>query len=399
MVYIDYSKYLNYAAIVYALLLPLSRAGVSIFTALLILLWILEGNFQEKIKLLFNNKVVIAIMAFLCINFISLFWSDDVVSSLNYIRTYWYMLPMIALFTSLKKEYISKVLTAFIFGMFISEIIAYGVFFEIWEFKNVTPENPTPFMHHIEYSIFLAFSALVLLSRIFNEGDIKSKLMYLFFFITMTGNLFLTAGRTGQIAFILALFILALVSFKNKLKAFIISICLSVLMLGVAYQFSDTFHQRVEIAQSNVENVIKQGDYCSSWGRRIGAYITAKDIVAQSPVLGVGIIDNMDEFRKLVDDKYPEMGCIKELQHMHNQYLQILTQLGFVGLLIFLVIFYTIGTIHLEKGEFYYIKYTYLTVLLFALIPEVLLHRAFSLTLFSLIIGLLLAQERIEHEQ
>jgi O-antigen ligase len=342
--------------------------------------------------------VILALLAFIAINFFSLLWTDDVEASLSYIRRYWYLLPIVVLFTSLQKAYIPKVLTAFLLGMFVSEIIAYGVFFELWHFKYATPQNPTPFMHHIEYSIFLALSALILLSRIFNEGDTKSKLIYTLFFITMSGNLFLTAGRTGQIAFILGLFVLAMLSFKNKVRAFITAMVVSSLLLTLAFGISETFSSRVQIAQENIENVIKQGNYCSSWGSRIGAYIAAKDIVATDPILGVGITDNMYLFRQLVHDKYPEMGCIVELAHMHNQYLQILTQLGIVGLFIFLSIFYMIGKIKLDKGEFYYIKYTYLIVLLFALIPEVLLHRAFSLTLFALMVGLLLAQERVEHE-
>jgi len=395
----NYSKYLNYIAVGYAFVLPLSRAGITIFTALLILIWFLEGNLKKKLQILRKNKVVLAIVAFLIFNFISLLWTDSLVESLNYIRTYWYILPIFVLFTSLDKAYISKVLSAFVSGMLISEIIAYGVFFDIWLFKHATIENPTPFMHHIEYSVFLAFTALILLSRIFNTSSIKLKLFYSIFFTTMSGNLFLTAGRTGQIAFILGLFVLALVSFKNKLKALGIAIVLSVILLTLAFNMSTTFKNRIEIAQSNIVNVISEGNYCSSWGNRVGAYVSAKDIVSQHPVLGMGIIDNMHEFRRLVDEKYPEMGCIRYLPHMHNQYLQILTQLGVIGLGIFLWIFYCIAKISLHRGEFYYIKYSYLTVLLFALIPEVLLHRAFSLTLFALIVGLLLAQERSEKDR
>ena len=396
---IHYTKYINIAAIGYAFVLPLSRAGVSIFTVLLMLLWLLEGNFKKKITLLKHNKVVLAILAFILMNFLSLFWTDDVIASLEYIRRYWYLLPIMVLFTSLDKAHISRVLSAFIFGMLVSEVIAYGVFFEWWEFKYATPQNPSPFMHHIEYSIFLAFSALVLLSRIFNEGDIKSKIVYLFFFMTMSGNLFLTAGRTGQIAFILGLFVLALISFKNKFKALSISMFMSLFVLVIAFNVSDTFNDRVLTAQSSITNVVEKGNYCTSWGSRIGAYIAAKDIVWDDPILGIGIVDNMQKFRTLVHEKYPEMGCIIELPHMHNQYLQILTQLGIVGLSFFLFIFYAIATIRLKKGEFYRIKYIYLIVVLFALIPEVLLHRAFSLTLFALIIGLLLAEERVEYEE
>jgi len=390
--------FLNYTIVAYALVLPISRAGVSFFTAFVVLLWVIEGDFKYKASLLIKNKVIIAIMLFLGINILSLLWTNDMSSSVDYIRRYWYLLPIMVLYTSVKKEFIPTILSAFIIGMFVSEVISYGVYFDLWDFKHATKNNISPFMHHIEYSSFLAFTALILLSRIFSVEDIKLKILYSFFFVTMSGNLFLTAGRTGQIALILGLYVLALISFKNKFKAVFISTVLTVLLVTAAYNYSTTFHNRVYDAIDSTINVIQSKDYCSSWGSRVGAYITAQDIVVEHPILGAGISDNMDSFRHIVDQNYPYMKCIKALQHMHNQYLQVLTQLGFVGLFFFLFIFYNLGSVKLDSREFSTMKYLYLTVLTMAFIAEVLFHRAFSLALFSLVTGLLLAQNRVENE-
>jgi len=390
---------IHYVALAYALVLPLSRAGITFFTGLLVLLWVIDGNLIDKIKKLLQNNIIVALTLFIFINFVSLFWTEDVVETLGYIRRYWYLLPIFVLATTIKKEYISKILSAFILGMFISEIISYGIFFELWHFDCATPENPSPFMHHIEYSIFLAFTALVLLSRIFNEGDVKYKLLYVFFFITISGNLFLTAGRTGQFAFVLGLFVLALVSFKNKFKAFSISFILAVVILGIAFNVSTTFHDRIITGKENLVSVIDNKDYCTSWGGRVGAWIVSKDIISEHPFLGVGVVDNMKEFHKIIDTRYPEMKCMHEIfMHVHNQYFQIFTQLGLLGLIVFLSIFYFIFKLPLHSGEYNKIKYIYLTVLLFAFISEVIFHRQFSMVLFAFIIGLLLAQHRIENE-
>lgn len=396
---LDYHQYINYIALGYAFTLPLSRAGISLLSIMIVVFWVLEGDFKKKYTVLSKNKVILAVIAFIAFNIVSLFWSEDVNKALGYIKKYWYFLPMFVLFTSIKKEYISKILSAFILGMFISEIIAYGVFFEIWEFKHATPDNPSPFMHHIEYSIFLAFAALVLVNRIFNEGNIKYKLFYTFFFVTISGNLFLTAGRTGQIAFILGLFILAMLSFKNKFKAFVIAMVLGILLISIAFNLSATFHKRIIEGKNNLVNVIEKENYCTSWGSRVGAWIISKDIVMEYPVSGIGIGDNMKEFHALIDTKYPQMKCMhRGFMHMHNQYLQILTQLGFVGLFFFLTIFYSLGKLYIKHNELSNIKYIYLVVLLFAFIPEVLLHRQFSMALFALVSGLILVQHRIENE-
>ncbi len=355
---IDFTQYINYVALAYAFVLPLSRAGITFFTGLLILLWLIDGKLVSKVKMLLKSKIVLSLFFFIVFNFISILWTDDVMATLIYMRRYWYLLPMLVLFTSVKKEYVSKILSAFILGMFISEIIAYGIFFELWEFNCCSPQNPSPFMHHIEYSIFLAFTALVLLNRIFNEGSIKYKLVYSFFFITMSGNLFLTAGRTGQFAFILGLFVLALVSFKNKFKALSISVVLAIVILGIAFNVSQTFHDRVLTGKENISSVINNSDYCTSWGGRVGAWIISKDIISQSPLIGVGLVDNMKEFHSLIDTKYPEMKCMHiNFMHVHNQYLQIFTQLGIIGLIIFLSVFYFIFKLPIQKSEYRNMKY------------------------------------------
>jgi len=396
---LDFSQYINYIALAYAFILPLSRAGISFFTGMLVLLWLLEGNLVDKIKSLAKNKIALALTAFIVFNFISLLWTDDVMATLGYIRRYWYLLPILVFYTSIQKEFIPKILSAFIFGMFISEIIAYGIFFELWPFNNVTYRNPSPFMHHIEYSIFLAFTALILLGRIFNEKKIKYKFLYIFFFITISGNLFLTAGRTGQLAFVLGLFVLALISFKNKIKAFFISLILTVLIIGIAFNVSQTFHERIIAAKENLASVIDKKDYCTSWGGRVGAWIVSKDIIIESPLIGAGLVNNMHEFHKRIDMNYPEMKCMHEsFMHLHNQYLQIFTQLGIVGFVIFLSIFYQIARLPIKQLEYKNIKYIYLTVLLFAFVSEVIFHRQFSMVLFALVVGLLLAQNRIENE-
>jgi len=390
---------MNYLIMTYAFLLPLSRAGVVLLSGVLVIVWLIEGKFQEKYQLLKQSHIIFALFVFIIFNVVSFIWSDNIPNAFEYVKKYWYFLPMLVIFTSIQKEYIAKTLSAFILGMFISEIIAYGVFFELWHFKHATPQNPTPFMHHIEYSIFLAFTALVLLGRIFREKDIRYKILYSIFFTTISGNLFLTAGRTGQIGFILGLFVLAMISFKNKFKAFMISMLLGAFILGVAFTLSSTFHNRMMMAQNSLLNSIEAKKYCTSWGSRVGAWVVSKDIIKSHPIVGIGIDDNMQEFYKLIEAKYPEMICNeKPLVHMHNQYLQILTQIGVIGLILFLLIFYMIAKLEIKSYEFRQIKYIYLTVVLFAFVSEVLLHRQFGMALFALIVGLLLAQNRVENE-
>ncbi len=396
----DIEKYLNYLMIAYAFVLPLSRAGMIAIAGLLLIFALFDQALKEKLALIKKDYVSLAIFGFIIFNTLSLVWvsSENLLDAIRYVSKYWYFLPIFIFFTSLRRENLYRVISAFILGMFVSEIISYGIFFEIWQFKHGTPDNPSPFMHHIEYSIFLAFTALLLLNRIFNEGEWKFKLFYSVFFVTILGNLFLTNGRTGQIAFMIGLIVLGFMSFKNKFKAFLVSIVLLSTIVGTAYTFSNTFHQRVAIGKEDIVKVIENKNYCSSWGARLGFWVIASDIFVENPILGVGIKDNMTEFHRLVEQKYPEMDCITYLPHFHNQYLQIVTATGLVGLFIFLFMIYQIFKIKLTVKRYYNIKMIFLSLFLFGFVSEPLLHAQFSMLFFSLIIGLLLAQSRFENE-
>ena len=143
---LNYSLTINYMIVIYAFLLPLSRAGIGLLTVSLIVLWFAEGNLEKKFSLVLKSKVILALFIFFLFNIISVFWTDQILETLQYIKKYWYFLPVLVIFTSLKKEYITQVLSAFILGMCISEILSYGVFFEVWEYKHATPENPSPFI-------------------------------------------------------------------------------------------------------------------------------------------------------------------------------------------------------------------------------------------------------------
>jgi len=392
------SVYLNYLMVAYAFILPLSRAGIIAISALMVIISLFDRELKSNLSKIWKTPLTRIIIIFVLFNVVSLFWvsEENIVSAMDYLVKYWYFLPSFIIYLYLRENNMYVVISSFILGMFVSEIIAYGIFFEIWSWRNVTPDNPSPFMHHIEYSTFLAFTALLLLNRIFNEGSIKSKIFYLFFFSTILGNLFLTNGRTGQIAFILGLILLGFLSFKNKIKALLITSLISITVLSMAYTFSNTFHERVIIGKSDISEVVQNQNYCSSWGARLGFWIISVDITKQNPIVGVGIKDNMSEFHSLVKTTYPQMKCIDYLPHFHNQYLQIVTSTGLVGLSIFLVLLLRIFMLDIKSKRYNNIKIIFLSVLTFGFFAEPLLHAQFSMLFFSLIVGTLLAQTRIE---
>lgn len=396
----DISIIINYFFICLAFVLPLSRAGISFFSFLLVIAILFDRSIKVRFQNMISNNIIKAVLIFIGFNFLSLFWveSKNIYDALDYILKYCYFFSIFVALVYVKKEYIYKIISAFIFGLFISELISYSIFFELITYNNVSPLNPTPFMSHLDYSIFLAFGSLLLLSRFIYEKERKYKILYGFFFLSITINLFIIGGRTGQLAFFITLLVLFFGIFENKLKAMVLSLSVGIIIFSSAYAMSELFHSRVHLAVKDIQKVIDSNDYDSSWGKRVGAIIIATEITKENPIFGIGISDNMEFLRNSISNNSPELMHMIGYAHFHNQYLQILTQTGFIGLIIFLNIFYQIYKLKFNNNEFNVIKIILPTIFLVGFIGEPFLHKQFTMVLFAVFVGLLVAKNRIENE-
>ena len=401
---ININTAINYVAIVYAFCLPISRAGISVGTALLFILWLVEGDFREKFSFLSRNKMIISVFAFIMFSAFSLLWSSDPALGSNALRKYWYLLPLLVFATSIRKEYLSKILSAFLFGMLISEIISFGVFFEWWTFKNATPLNPTPFMHHIQYSMFLAITALLLLNRYFFESSHKWKIFYFIYFLTVTTNLFINGGRTGQLAFVISIVVLGFYNIKNKVKAFFIMFLLSMLIMVTAYNFSQVFKVRLDKGIHEVSRLLTddKNKYSGSLGYRFAVWHEAiVTIIPEHPIVGVGLGDEMhvieDNIEKNNYDgvyKNALRGMIK--YNYHNAYIQYTVQLGIIGLFLYLLIFYNIFRLEILDKELSNTRYMFILVFCISSLFDVAFTVQFPLALFALFVGLFIGVSHID---
>ena len=390
---INFEKTIYYSVLIFALILPLSRALISFFIILLPLLWIFEGNFQRKYNQIKSSKLLMAIFFFLVFSILSITWTENLTMGFKGLRLDLYFFALFVIATSIKKDQIQAIITAFLLGMFISELISYGVFFELWTFKYATVENPSPFMMHIDYSVFMAFTSLLLLNRLFsNHYELKQKLVYVIFFLTVTGNLFLAIGRTGQVALIVGVFVMVIVHYRVTLKSILISSVLLLSIFTVAYNVSDTFKMRSAAGVNDIKK-ISEKNLNSSWGIRVAYYITSYDILKENPLLGVGLGDFMDETTSALETKeYPYLteqtkNFMKRF-HPHNQYLLILLQMGIIGLLLFLYMIYQVLKLKIDNPEIKELSILFATIFFVSCIPEPLLAKQFTIGLFILFIGL-----------
>jgi len=385
----------NYMAVIYAFLLPISRAGISLFSILFIVLWLYEGNFKQKWILIKTNKVLITFLLFIVFSALSIVWTENIADAKRPLRMLTYFLTLYIVATSIKKEYIYYIITSFLFGMFISEIISYGVYFEWWQFKNATPENPSPFMYHIDYSVFLAFTSIVLLNRIASKYYlVKEKIILFLFFVTVTGNLFIGVGRTGQVAFIAGIIVMSIMHFKFSYKSIISSILLISVIFTLAYNMSDNFNRRAHQALGDV-NKIQNMDFKSSWGIRVAFWQTTYEVMKDNPLIGVGIGDYMDATKnEVMQAKYSSKMYDKEFMSTntpHNQYLLIALQSGLIGLFLFLSFIFYFMNLSIQNSEWKELSILFLTIFTVSCIADTFFMQQFTIALFAFFIGLFVA--------
>ena len=339
-----YNNYINYFIILYAFCLPISRAGISLSIVLIFLFWILEADFKRKYFEIKNNYFILTIFIFILYSFISILWSSDKIFALEYVKKYYHFLIIPIIFTSLKKEYIDKVFSAFLLGMLISEITSYGIFFELWRKEGISPNDPSPFMDHSNYSTYLAFTVFILMHKIIHTDDLKWKLAYSIFFLFSTSNLFLNGGRTGQFSFLITLCIIGFLNFKNKLKAVVLFISLGTTIFVSAYNISPVFKDRFDYFLHDVEVMINEKDFSNSFSLRVALWISGLEASKHNLIFGSGIGDERENANYILQKFNISNDNFKQETEnsidFHNMYVQYIVQLGIVGLIIILLIFY-----------------------------------------------------------
>ena len=348
----------KYLLISLAFLMPLTVFGANLIIVIIVILWICSGNYRFKYQQIVKNKFLLASIIFFSLHVIGLIWSDDIIWGFKIVHKMWYFVLLLPVLSSIvRKEYIKHIIFAFLIAIAVTEILSYLVWFElIPPFKNAIVSNPTPFMSHVSYNPILAFAIYLVSHEIFfNKNLSKVKFfLYSFFVITMSINMFITGGRAGQVMFFASIAILIFQFFNaEKIKSLIIILVLIPGIFFTAYKSSTLFEERVDSALQDIvryegvkidegewspkKTILRLANINTPVGERISYAVYSWKIFSTSPWIGVGTGDFPIEYQKLNTVYSPSMVSTN---HPHNMYSLVTVQLGLVGLLSFLSIFY-----------------------------------------------------------
>ena len=224
-------------------------------------------------------------------------------------------------------------------------------------------------IHHIRFSLLVAFAAVVCILSYFRQRieRILPRISYLIIALFFIGYLHVLAVRSGLVGVYIALFFLVGVTFTNKKKRKVKSICviIAAILLVSAYKTVPSLQSKIDytvyslkIYGSGHQDI---GNYSDS--RRLVSYEAAIHVIKSHPLVGVGIGDLHDEIQRYYKEKHPEMA--DTYVHPHNQYLFSAVAIGIFGGLF--ILFFTVALIwhHFKNKDWLLVSFNLIWLLSF----------------------------------
>jgi len=400
--------YMNYLAVMYAFYLPIASQPRATIFSIIILLFLFRRNYVFYIKKSLFNPIVQALLVYILMHFIWLLGSDNEQHASKMLKLSEYAIIPFIFLTFLTKEFAKKAISAFIASLLFSEILSYLIRFQVipekLEFMRITlyeavsQLDPSPFLLHMHYAVTLSIVVTFLFFQLLHKKNpLWIKLAYSFFMLSATLNLSLIGGRSGYITFVVLLLAAVLLEYRKKAFIPLLGIFLFIsLVASLAYNFSPMFKERIDYSKESIITIYNNPkDLNTSMGQRIGLWRYSKDVINDNFIFGVGTGDQMDAIRDLMTI---EDEMLKHFHHQHSMYIEIFTQFGVLGLLIFLNIFYQIFKYKDISREDKKILYITTLAVMIALCTETFSTR-YYLPMLAIIISATISKNKFLHQE
>ncbi len=387
--------------ILFAFIMPIhADSGRKILTiAFIILIPLLD--YKKMYSIIKNNLYIKYITLFILFCILSLLWTENYTEGKNLIRAmlrYWYV-PTIVLISIINKNNIKYIITAFLSGMIINHFISYSIyFFKLNTFLGFNLRgasfDPVVFQaSHMEYSIFVAISSLILFYYYLKSKNKKLKIILGILSLSMLTILFLLSGRTGQVAFILTSSILILIYFRRNIKLLVLFFITLIFIIYIAYSNSSTFNTRVNQGITDLSKAV-DSKYATSLGIRLSAYRIIPEIIESTNIfIGVGIGDSTNITYKINKSLYNNNLIINsQIGKLHQSFLTIFHALGLIGLLLFTYSLYSLCKLENRNKDIEFIKYTFICSITISLITSEFMGQKEILLLLALFPSILIIE-------
>ncbi len=403
------TEFLNICLLIFAISFIINPSfGRTVFYVISVL-WILEGNFKQKLEYTLKQKTIIYFLLMILVFILSIyfsnrsdqgFWAEKFSSGYGYLSKEKYFLISLMIATSLQIKYIRYLMLSYILQIAYIVTYSFGIKFSLFRGdKYSSVYEPVVFMDHTHYSIAVALGIVLAVYFLLKEKRNSVKTFYLFISVYFLINIYIIGGRLGQIGVLVSIFFMLLYYFlKLKKKKLIMISSIFIIMIAVIPYFtSNIYKQRMDLGLKNIIQVYEKNNFSTSWGVRIGFDIISFDYITSSWkhfLFGAGMGDAKSEIHNFILKHHKDKKVLLKFEHVHNQFFQNWINGGLLGVVFFIMIFYSLYKLKVPLEE----RVLILGVIALYTIDgsaNLIFHRIVSLEIFAIAIGLLLAFERV----
>jgi len=321
--------------------IPTSIAITNLVLGLLALCWIIEGDFKNKFKTIKASKWMLSIFALIALYGLGMLWGN------THLNAEWQFqrLALLLVFPILTTIAISQLtikrsVMAFLGTAFISALASILInnniiqpLGEYLSFIQVSWRNAA-FIAYNYHNVILALSVILSL-YILIEKKTKYNYLLMIFIVVYALSIFTERGRAGQVIFNLsALFYIIYYNRKNflRLLAFII---LLFSFQFIVYKTTKVYKNRFDAVSNIIANKGDRGEGKTEDIR----YVFFKESltrILEKPLIGYGT----GSFGTIFGNEVKSGHYFDKHTTPHNQYLYVWFELGILGLILLLFIFY-----------------------------------------------------------
>lgn len=327
------------ATVLLGLSLPISTAMDNLLLFVILIGWLLCGDWQSKWMNLRANLLGWVLMAFLLLVALGTTWGyGSAAERLRYFSKYAVLLlPLALIALPLADAQKRRAAAAFGMGILLTLALSYamwaGVDLPDWLSKNNDASNPVVFKLHITHSFFVALGAFMFFVGAQHARDRRWRWGLGFAAVLAVVNLLVVQGRTGQLVLLVLIGYVFIQRFRWRGV-----IVASAFIAGAGIVVTQLPGVPVSARYSEGIKEIQNWDYGSkdqsSMGLRMQYAATSLRIIAEHPLTGVGTGGFEHAYGQQIAGTEAQVS-----NNPHNQYLLTTAQLGLPGLILLLAIF------------------------------------------------------------
>ena len=320
--------------------IPTSIAITNLIIGLLALCWIIEGDFKNKFKTIKASKWMLSIFALIALYGLGMLWGD------THLNAEWQFqrLALLLVFPILTTIAISQLtikrsVMAFLGTAFISALASILInnniiqpLGEYLSFIQVSWRNAA-FITYNYHNVILALSVTLSL-YILIEKKTKYNYLLMIFIVVYALSIFTERGRAGQVIFNLSALFYIIYYNRKKFLRLLAFIILLFSFQFIVYKTTKVYKHRFDAVSNIIANKGSIGE-----GKTDIRYVFFKESltrILEKPLIGYGT----GSFGTIFENEVKSGHYFDKHTTPHNQYLYVWFELGILGLILLIFIFY-----------------------------------------------------------